>query len=302
MTIRIVKRGASKDKPPFCPYLIDYPCDQPETEVGTRTNSVDVSSRRRNRRVRDTSSVGGAAHHERSRRTLRDRARCPSPRLSPRTAACRAAGDRVPRRGRRHRACLLVGRRLGRAVRATHGRITVAIPSADDAVAPLLFILTQTRLIRLDQSGLEQPALIERWTQSADKRTWTLFVRDGVRLHDGRVAMAADVVSRWKNALEPAPTQAGALARHLGRGGRAARSAAPFARAVQSSARGALRRSGGASGPVPATRMTRPPNPSSRPSRSRGSPRAGQGHQGASLRHRPGRRRGVASRRRRRAV
>ncbi|AMY12758.1 hypothetical protein LuPra_06040 [Luteitalea pratensis] len=30
MTIRIVKRGVSKDKPPFCPFLIDYPCDQPE--------------------------------------------------------------------------------------------------------------------------------------------------------------------------------------------------------------------------------------------------------------------------------
>ena len=30
MTIRIVKRGASKSTPPFCPFLIDYPCDQPE--------------------------------------------------------------------------------------------------------------------------------------------------------------------------------------------------------------------------------------------------------------------------------
>jgi hypothetical protein len=29
MTIRIVKRGAAKDRP-FCPFLIDYPCDQPE--------------------------------------------------------------------------------------------------------------------------------------------------------------------------------------------------------------------------------------------------------------------------------
>ena len=33
MTIRIVNRGtskASKDKQNFCPFLIDYPCDQPE--------------------------------------------------------------------------------------------------------------------------------------------------------------------------------------------------------------------------------------------------------------------------------
>jgi hypothetical protein len=32
MTIRIVKRGASKDRPPFCPMLIDYPYDQPDTK------------------------------------------------------------------------------------------------------------------------------------------------------------------------------------------------------------------------------------------------------------------------------
>jgi hypothetical protein len=30
MTIRIVKRGAAKDRP-FCPLLIDYPYEQPET-------------------------------------------------------------------------------------------------------------------------------------------------------------------------------------------------------------------------------------------------------------------------------
>lgn len=32
MTIRIVTRGASKDKPPFCPMLIDYPYDAPESK------------------------------------------------------------------------------------------------------------------------------------------------------------------------------------------------------------------------------------------------------------------------------
>ena len=30
MTIRIVNRGAARERPPFCPFLIDYPCDQPE--------------------------------------------------------------------------------------------------------------------------------------------------------------------------------------------------------------------------------------------------------------------------------
>ena len=32
MTIRIVKPRANKDKPPFCPFLIDYPCDQPDSK------------------------------------------------------------------------------------------------------------------------------------------------------------------------------------------------------------------------------------------------------------------------------
>ena len=194
MTIRIVKRGASKDKPPFCPFLIDYPCDQPETEVSTRHEPVDVTAD-----VAPDGFVIQAASAaplitERSRRTLRDRARCPPPGLSRRTAACRAAGARVPARCRRHDARM---RRVRTSRRPKdHGRITVAIPSADAPIAPLLFLLTQTRLISVDQSGIEQPALIERWTRSDDQRTWTLFVRDGVRLHDGRVVTAADVVTR----------------------------------------------------------------------------------------------------------
>jgi ABC-type transport system substrate-binding protein len=84
-------------------------------------------------------------------------------------------------------------------------RISIAIPSADAPIQPVLFNLvnlTRTRLVRLDLSGLEQPALIERWTSSDDHRTWTLFVRAGVRLHDGREATAADVVARLQEALD----------------------------------------------------------------------------------------------------
>jgi len=32
MTIRIVKRGATREKP-FCPLLIDYPYEQPEPQA-----------------------------------------------------------------------------------------------------------------------------------------------------------------------------------------------------------------------------------------------------------------------------
>ena len=80
-------------------------------------------------------------------------------------------------------------------------RITVAFPSDDAPLRPLTFTLTQTRLIRLDPSGVAQPALIERWTQSADQLTQTLSVREGVRMHDGSEATAAYVVTRIQEAL-----------------------------------------------------------------------------------------------------
>ncbi len=80
-------------------------------------------------------------------------------------------------------------------------RITVGFPSEDAPLLPLTFTLTQTRLIRLDHSGVAQPALIERWKQSADQLTRTLLVREGVRMHDGSEATAAYVVTRIQEAL-----------------------------------------------------------------------------------------------------
>jgi peptide/nickel transport system substrate-binding protein len=79
-----------------------------------------------------------------------------------------------------------------------HGtaRVSIALAGVDVPVSPLLFSLTRTRLVRLDQDGLAQPGLIERWTPSSDHLTWTLRVRDGIRMQDGRVATPADVVQR----------------------------------------------------------------------------------------------------------
>jgi peptide/nickel transport system substrate-binding protein len=72
--------------------------------------------------------------------------------------------------------------------------VSIALAGTDVPAGPLLISLTRTRLIRLDQEGLAQPGLIERWTSSADHLTWTLRIRDGVRLQDGRLATPADVV------------------------------------------------------------------------------------------------------------
>lgn len=83
---------------------------------------------------------------------------------------------------------------------AASQHVTIAIPSLVAPDTPLLFVLTQTRLIRLDATGVEQPAFIERWSSSPDGLTWTLVVRPDERLHDGTQATAADVAARIREA------------------------------------------------------------------------------------------------------
>lgn len=78
--------------------------------------------------------------------------------------------------------------------------ITIALPSRDATDGPLLIGLTQTRLVRLDATGAEQPAFIDHWSVSADGLVWTLVVRDDERLHDGTRATAADVATRIREA------------------------------------------------------------------------------------------------------
>ncbi len=89
-------------------------------------------------------------------------------------------------------------------------RISIAIPSADAPLAPFLFNLTWTRLVRMDQAGLPQPGLIERWSTSGDQLTWTLSLREGVvDLQDGRAVTADDVVSLVTEAMKDADREPG---------------------------------------------------------------------------------------------
>ncbi len=80
-------------------------------------------------------------------------------------------------------------------------RLEIAIPSADAPLGPLLFSLTRTRLLRMDQAGHEQPDLVERWETSADGRTWTLTVREGARLQDGAEITAGHIVPLLREAV-----------------------------------------------------------------------------------------------------
>ena len=50
-------------------------------------------------------------------------------------------------------------------------------------------------LVGLDQAGNVQPVLAERWEVDPDARSWTFFLRQDVRFHNGEVLTASDVVA-----------------------------------------------------------------------------------------------------------
>lgn len=68
-------------------------------------------------------------------------------------------------------------------------------------------------LVVLDTQGVPRPALAEAWTTSADGRTWTFRLRQGVRFHDGTEFTADDVKYTIDRILDPATRspQRGAL-------------------------------------------------------------------------------------------
>ena len=59
-------------------------------------------------------------------------------------------------------------------------------------------------LVRRDEQGDYQPALAERWEVGEDARSWTFYLRDGVRFHNGEVLSASDVVATLDRVLDPA--------------------------------------------------------------------------------------------------
>ena len=59
-------------------------------------------------------------------------------------------------------------------------------------------------LVKLDEQGDYQPALAERWEVGEDARSWTFYLRDEVRFHNGEVLSASDVVATLDRVLDPA--------------------------------------------------------------------------------------------------
>jgi peptide/nickel transport system substrate-binding protein len=58
-------------------------------------------------------------------------------------------------------------------------------------------------LVKLDEDGEYRPSLAERWEAGEDARTWTFFLREDVRFHNGEVMTATDVVATLGRVLDP---------------------------------------------------------------------------------------------------
>jgi peptide/nickel transport system substrate-binding protein len=67
-----------------------------------------------------------------------------------------------------------------------------------------LLFNTYESLVKLDEEGNYQPSLAERWEVGEDARTWTFFLRSGVRFHNGEELRASDVVATLARVLDPA--------------------------------------------------------------------------------------------------
>jgi peptide/nickel transport system substrate-binding protein len=74
----------------------------------------------------------------------------------------------------------------------------------NDQASDLISTLTQGRLVRINRSTFElEPWLAERWETSADGRTHTLHLRQGVTWSDGTPFTSADVLFSLQAAVDP---------------------------------------------------------------------------------------------------
>ena len=96
---------------------------------------------------------------------------------------------------------------------ATPGVLRIGIGSSLNRLDPLLTTigdeyvydnLVFNGLTRMNESLKTEPDLAERWDYSADLKSWTFHLRQGVKFHDGTILVAADVVAMFGRMLDPA--------------------------------------------------------------------------------------------------
>src|SRR5581483_2794852 len=82
------------------------------------------------------------------------------------------------------------------------GTLKVAVPSNLNTLDPaktkigeeyIVNFLVFGGLTEIDRDGRVKPDIAERWTASDDLRTWTFYLRKGVKFHSGRDVDAQDV-------------------------------------------------------------------------------------------------------------
>jgi peptide/nickel transport system substrate-binding protein len=63
--------------------------------------------------------------------------------------------------------------------------------------------LFYNRLVEWSAEGKLEPSLAQSWTTSADGKTWTFKLRQGVKFHNGREFVADDVKYSYERVLDP---------------------------------------------------------------------------------------------------
>src|SRR3989449_3754810 len=70
------------------------------------------------------------------------------------------------------------------------------------ATSAVVFYNVQEALVKVDRHGKLVPWLAERW-HTTDNRNYTFFLKRGVRFHNGRELLAADVKYVFERAMNP---------------------------------------------------------------------------------------------------
>ena len=83
------------------------------------------------------------------------------------------------------------------------GPITLDPAISNDMASHLYITQIFSGLVGLNDDLEVVPDIAERWQESQDGRTYTFYLRHGVRFHDGREVKASDFKYSWERACDP---------------------------------------------------------------------------------------------------
>jgi oligopeptide transport system substrate-binding protein len=95
------------------------------------------------------------------------------------------------------------------------GPVTLDPAISADMASHLYIMQIFSGLVRLDQELDIVPDIAERWEKSLDGKTYTFYLRQGVKFHSGGEVKAADFKYSWERACDP-DTGSGTAATYLG--------------------------------------------------------------------------------------